>query len=66
MVAVATGSKRNLQVLGQIADDVVEWTKSDGMERDESDVLKDIMDNFNFHPCGKIIAFLMRKFTITS
>ena len=53
MIAVALGLKQNLHTLADAADDVIVWTKSDGSEKAESDVLKEIMDNFDFEPCGK-------------
>lgn len=65
MIAVALGDKQKLRILNQIADDVVVWTNSDGTERDENEVLKDIMDNFNFIPCGKTTVFLMKSEVLT-
>lgn len=53
MIAVALGLKIFPYVLHQIADDVIYWTKEDGSERQESEVLQEIMANFDFKPCGK-------------
>ena len=65
MIAVALGDKRKLHVLNQIADDVIVWTNSDRTERDENEVLKDIMDNFNFIPCGKTMVFIKKSEVVT-
>ncbi|XP_078372426.1 uncharacterized protein LOC144656078 [Oculina patagonica] len=55
VIAVALGRKarlrRNRKLLKKIADDVVIWTKRNGKSRKESEVLQDIMDNFDFTPC---------------
>lgn len=53
MIAAALGLKIFPDVLHQIADDVIYWTKEDGSERKESEVLQEIMANFDFKSCGK-------------
>ena len=57
MIAVVLGLKVFPNVLQQIADDVILWTGTDGSEKHESEVLKEIMENFDFTPCGKTKRF---------
>ena len=54
VIAVGLGPKLNPRVLNEIADKVVYWKK----EMSEKVVLKRIMANFNFQPCGKTKGFL--------
>lgn len=56
MIAVAVGKKVNegnsRDVLDKIADDVMERT-TNVRQKNEEKVLKEILDRFDFSPCGK-------------
>ena len=45
MIAVALGLKVFPNVFQQIADDVILWTGTNGNEKQESELLKEIMEN---------------------
>jgi len=61
VIAEAVGKKVNKgnsrDVLYKIADDVVEWSTKAG-QKNEEDVLEEIMDRFDFSPCGKPNVFI--------
>ena len=56
VIAVLLGpmvSEKSTEVLAHLATKIIHWTKMDGTERDKQKVMNEIMENFDFEPCGK-------------
>ena len=56
VIAVLLGpmvSEKSTEVLAHLATKIIHWTKVDGTERDKQKVMNEIMENFDFEPCGK-------------